>query len=111
MNKITDFDSIRQIFAETLDKSTSFEDWMIRIAKEIHYIGFNDGMLAQAAHDKLLVEEGHLIPKEVIEDIKTEIEEQVLESLSDSGDDWFTAEKVNECLEIIDKYTGLKEDE
>ena len=47
-----------------------------------------------------------LIPKSVIEDIKAEIEEQVLESLSDGGDDWFTAEKVNECLEIIDKHIG-----
>lgn len=43
--------------------------------------------------------------KEVVLDkIRTEIEEQVLESLSDGGDDWFTAEKVNECLDIIDKY-------
>ncbi len=40
----------------------------------------------------------------VLNKIRTEIEEQVLESLSDGGDDWFTAEKVNECLEIIDKY-------
>ena len=47
------------------------------------------------------------MPKEMIEvldKIRAEIEEQVLESLSDGGDDWFTAEKVNECLEIIDKY-------
>ena len=43
--------------------------------------------------------------KEVaLDKIRTEIEEQVLESLSDGGDDWFTAEKVNECLDIIDKY-------
>lgn len=43
--------------------------------------------------------------KEVVLDkIRAEIEEQVLESLSDGGDDWFTAEKVNECLDIIDKY-------
>ena len=35
---------------------------------------------------------------------RAEIEEQVLESLSDGGDDWFAAEKVNECLDIIDKY-------
>lgn len=40
----------------------------------------------------------------VLDEIRAEIEEQVLESLSDGGDDWFTAEKVNECLEIIDKY-------
>ena len=45
----------------------------------------------------------------VIEDIKAEIEEQVLESLSDGGDDWFTAKKVNECLEIIDKHIAESE--
>ena len=49
------------------------------------------------------------VPMSVIEDIKAEIEEQVLESLSDGGDDWFTAEKVNECLEIIDKHISGKE--
>lgn len=46
----------------------------------------------------------------VLDKIKSEIEEQVLESLSDGGDDWFTAEKVNECLEIIDKYRAESED-
>lgn len=45
----------------------------------------------------------------VIDKIRAEIEEQVLESLSDGGDDWFTAEKVNECLEIIDKYKAESE--
>lgn len=43
---------------------------------------------------------------EVLNKIRDEIDEQVLESLSDGGDDWFTAEKVNECLDIIDKYRG-----
>jgi hypothetical protein len=42
--------------------------------------------------------------------IRAEIEEQVLESLSDGGDDWFAAEKVNECLEIIDKYKAESEE-
>lgn len=49
------------------------------------------------------------IEREVLDEIRTEIEEQVLESLSDGGDDWFTAEKVNECLEIIDKYKAESE--
>lgn len=48
--------------------------------------------------------------KEVaLDKIRAEIEEQVLESLSDGGDDWFTAEKVNECLDIIDKYKAESE--
>lgn len=46
---------------------------------------------------------------ERIDKIRAEIEEQVLESLSDCGDDWFAAEKVNECLEIIDKYKAESE--
>lgn len=51
------------------------------------------------------------IEREVLDEIRAEIEEQVLESLSDGGDDWFTAEKVNECLEIIDKYKAESEGE
>ena len=51
------------------------------------------------------------IEREVLDEIRAEIEEQVLESLSDGGDDWFTAEKVNECLEIIDKYKAGSEGE
>ena len=49
------------------------------------------------------------IEREVLDEIRAEIEEQVLESLSDGGDDWFTAEKVNECLDIIDKYKAESE--
>lgn len=45
----------------------------------------------------------------ILDQIRAEIEEQVLESLSDGGDDWFAAEKVNECLEIIDKYKAGSE--
>ena len=41
-----------------------------------------------------------------LDKIRAEIEEQVLESLYD----WFAAEKVNECLEIIDKYTAESEE-
>ena len=49
---------------------------------------------------------GEYIKKSVLEDIKTEIEDKVLESLSDCGEDWFAAGKVNECMEIIDKHCG-----
>lgn len=44
-----------------------------------------------------------------LDEIKTEIEEQVLESLSDGGDDWFTSEKIYECLEIINKCKAESE--
>jgi len=49
-------------------------------------------------------EEKIVVVNDVLDKIRAEIEEQVLESLSDGGDDWFAAEKVNECLDIIDKY-------
>lgn len=64
------------------------------------------------------VRKGQVLPKghgriadvdKMLDEIRAEIEEQVLESLSDGGDDWFTAEKVNECLEIIDKYKAESE--
>ena len=48
---------------------------------------------------------------DVLDKIRAEIEEQVLESLSDGGDDWFAAEKVNECLDIIDKYKAESEEQ
>ena len=41
---------------------------------------------------------------EELQEIRQEIEDTVLESLSDSGDDWFAAEKVNECIDIIDRH-------
>lgn len=50
------------------------------------------------------------IEREVLDKIRAEIEGKVLESLSDGGDDWFTAEKVNECLDIIDKYKAESEE-
>jgi hypothetical protein len=34
--------------------------------------------------------------EEVVEEL-----EQMLESLSDCGDDWFTAEKINDAIEIV----------
>jgi len=40
---------------------------------------------------------------EAWQSVRQEIED-ILETLSDGGDDWFTAEKLNEALEIIDKH-------
>ena len=56
------------------------------------------------------INDGNIKELEVLDKIGAEIEEQVLESLSDGGDDWFAAEKVNECLEIIDKYKAESEE-
>lgn len=44
-------------------------------------------------------------------DVESVVEEleQMLESLSDCGDDWFTAEKINDAIEIVRKG-GNKDD-
>lgn len=39
-----------------------------------------------------------------LDEIRSEIEEQLLETLSEGGDDWFEVKKIDKCLEIIDKY-------
>ena len=40
----------------------------------------------------------------ILDKIRAEIEDEVFDSLSDNGDDWFAASKVSECMDIIDKY-------
>ena len=42
--------------------------------------------------------------KEKLQEIIDIIENEVLDNLSDSGDDWFTASKVNDVLDIINEY-------
>lgn len=43
----------------------------------------------------------------VIDDIIERIEAEVLEPLSDSGDDWFAASKVNDAINIIKDYMDI----
>ena len=42
--------------------------------------------------------------KEKLQEIIDRIENEVLDTLSDSGDDWFAASKVNDVLDIINEY-------
>ena len=42
--------------------------------------------------------------KEKLQEIVERIENEVLETLSDCGDDWFAARKVNDVLDIINEY-------
>lgn len=93
---------MRLIDADELKKDDEVTMWLsndaIRTGKQLkmfseYFINKIDNMPTVQA-----------VPIDVLDRIRAEIEEQVLESLSDGGDDWFTAEKVNECLEIIDKY-------
>ena len=37
-------------------------------------------------------------------EIVDRIQKEVLDTLSDGGDDWFAAEKINEVLDIINEY-------
>lgn len=59
--------------------------------------------------DFLTDEEKIAVINKALDEVKAEIEERVFESLSDGGDDWFAAEKVNECLEIIDECKAESE--
>jgi hypothetical protein len=43
------------------------------------------------------------IPLRKVKHAREKMEKEVFESLSDCGDDWFTADKVWECMEILDK--------
>lgn len=42
--------------------------------------------------------------KEKLQEIVERIEKEVLDTLSDGGDDWFAASKINDVLNIINKY-------
>lgn len=42
--------------------------------------------------------------KEKLQEIVNRIENEVLDTLSDGGDDWFAASKVNDVLDIINEY-------
>lgn len=42
--------------------------------------------------------------KEKLQEIINRIENEVLDTLSDAGDDWFAAEKINDVLDIINEY-------
>lgn len=42
--------------------------------------------------------------KEILEEIVDRIEWEVLNELSDNGEDWFAASKVNDVLDIINEY-------
>lgn len=42
--------------------------------------------------------------KEKLQEIVERIESEVLDTLSDGGDDWFAASKINDVLDIINEY-------
>lgn len=41
--------------------------------------------------------------KEAFEKTKVRIEAEIIETLSDGGDDWFTAEMLNKAIEIVNQ--------
>ena len=42
--------------------------------------------------------------KEILEEIADRIKWEGLETMSDCGDDWYAASRVNDCLDIINEY-------
>lgn len=49
--------------------------------------------------------------KEILEKILSRIESEVFETLSDCGDDWFTADKVSQIMDIVSEYIKKCEQE
>ena len=45
--------------------------------------------------------------QEKLQEIVNRIENEVLSTLSDGGEDWFAAQKVNDVLNIINEYIRL----
>lgn len=41
---------------------------------------------------------------DVLKEILERIEHEVFNSLSDCGDDWFTADKISETMDIVREY-------
>ena len=41
---------------------------------------------------------------DILQEIIQRIESEILDKLSDCGEDWFTADKVNEAVDIIKEY-------
>ena len=95
--------AIKALSREPCDDCISREDTLARLRADTSFVCTGDKLQAIEIVNNMPPVTPQ--PKtEVLDEIRDEIEEQVLESLSDGGDDWFAAEKVNECLEIIDKH-------
>jgi hypothetical protein len=47
--------------------------------------------------------EDKTIPLDKVKQAREEMENGVFDSLDDDGSDWFTADKVSECMAILDK--------
>lgn len=44
--------------------------------------------------------------QEILQEILERIDKEVFDTLSEAGDDWFTASKISEVKEIIEGYMG-----
>ena len=42
--------------------------------------------------------------QEILQEILERIDKEVFDTLSESGDDWFTASKISKVKEIIEEY-------
>ena len=90
----------RYINIDDVLKIIEFEDkWLSQTKMSIRDIDIAFDAMKSKIKDLPTVQGAVL---SVLNEIKTEIEETVLETLSDGGDDWFTSDKVNDCIEIID---------
>jgi hypothetical protein len=87
------------------------------LKKAIHEKSFNSGMMnpiftyteiMNMVDDSPTV---HAIPLYKVKQAREKMESEIFESLDDNGNDWFTAGKVWECMEILDKLIESEDKE
>jgi len=81
---------MRLIDADELELDTEWSEY---------YDGFTSYSQSQINE----AEEVKAIPLDKVKQAREEMENEVFDSLDDDGSDWFTADKVSECMAILDR--------
>jgi len=81
---------MKLIDADELELDTEWSDY---------YDGFTSYSQSQINE----AEEVKAIPLDKVKQAREEMENEVFDSLDDDGSDWFTADKVSECMAILDR--------
>ena len=81
---------MRLIDADELELDTEWSEY---------YDGFTSYSQSQINE----AEEVKAIPLDKVKQAREEMENEVFDLLDDDGSDWFTADKVSECMAILDR--------
>jgi len=81
---------MKLINADELEPDTEWSDYY-------------DGFISYSQSQIDSMEEVKAIPLDEVKQAREEMENEVFDSLDDDGSDWFTADKVSECMAILDR--------